>query len=334
MAFPSIGSLALDKNVLKGIALDLANRDSDYIADKLPKLNDEASGLSAVGDCYQGMLLKSRIDSHFANADKLTSIKIGQQIPSSVGPSQTTVGWNSKKFVFSDILPREVVQISNARDLNSVRFCLGPLVEHVRQAREKQILDVLGNTSTFSSKTCASGSEWNAANGTPVEDILKAIETVSKFGDPDVIVLSGDAAFALMGSAKFNANRAVNADHAVLRQDEMADLIRTRFGIPNVLIARAKYNASNKAGENNANITSIMSGKCFVGKLGFKNISMQVGNNFYVESMACARITPEDLWSETWYDPEYQSNRISATINEAFTVTEPRLGYVIANCAA
>lgn len=329
-AFPSTGSLALDGELLTGLALDLCNETNDYIADKLPSLG-VYEPMSSNGAVFEGLIQKSEITAFFPHADKLTSIQFGQKIPMIEGARQSSIPWRAKKFAHAGTIPKEYNIIASARDISAARFSLAPVIEHVRVERELQVLSAFGTAANWGSNHTTLTYDWTDPNGDPIGDIMTAIEAVTKFGTPDTMILGAASAFALMSSQSFNGPRAMDVDRATLRADQMAELIRSRFGIERVLVSRAKYNASNVADPSSASITMMLPDVCWIGKLNGAN--MQSGSNFAVQSMAAARITPIDFLVESEYDVETQSVLFTASVHEAFPVLQPELGYLIENCA-
>lgn len=327
-AFPSTGSLHLDGEILTGIALDLANADLDYIAPRMPGL-EILTPIAATGQRFEGLIQKSAVNAFFASPDQLTSIMIGEQIPMIPGPIQDAVPWCAKKFARAGTIPSEYTVIADERGIASTRFCLGPTVEFVREAREMQVLSAIGTAGNWANSTTLVN-DWLSAGADPIGDIMDGVEAVSKFGRADTMILGSASAYALMRSPAFNSPRSLQSDRGTLTEDELAEIIRSRFGIGRVLISRAKYNTSKKASPTAAAVDFMLPDVCWIGKLD--GDSMQVGSNFAVRSLAAARVTPMDLWVESQYDVRTGSILFTAAVHEAFPILEPELGYLIENC--
>lgn len=327
-AFPSTGSLHLDGEILTGFALDLANENTDYIADRMPGL-EMVAPMAATGQRFEGLIQKSAVNAFFASPDQLTAIEIGEEIPLIPGPMQDAVPWRAKKFAKGGTIPTEYTLISDARGISAARFCLAPVVEFVRECREMQVLSAIGTAGNWAASTTLVN-DWLSASADPIGDIMDGVKTVSKFGRADTMILGSASAYALMRSPAFNSPRSMQADRGTLTEDELAEIIRSRFGIGRVLISRAKYNTSKKAAPSAAAVDWMLPDVCWIGKLD--GDSMQVGSNFAARSMAAARVTPLDLWVESQYDVRTGSILFTAAVHEAFPILEPQLGYLIQNC--
>ena len=347
MPLPTVKSLGLSDNILTGYALDIANENRDYITDLIPPIN-QASGVDmADGNAFAGEIIRSKLDSFFLQTTDTANLEVawGQELPMFKGVELDPLSWRSKKFAMQGYIPRELYLVTEARREDNVRYCLGPVVENVKQAREIQLINVLKNWSNNTALTY----DWTTANGNPSGDIMNALTHVAKYKDPDTVILGYEAALACMG----NVNWRAEMPHTMFRQgmpiDELAETIRSRLAVKQVIISRARYNSSTTS---TPSIDGIFGDRCWVGRLEMQpddssggnhqldrsykmtqGAIAQNGTSFLVRSSAFVRIVPEDIRCDAWYKDSDQSVHFSCSCHQDVEVAYAQLGYLLTNCA-
>lgn len=344
---PTIASLGLSKNILTGYALDIANENRDYITDLIPPINHAQGTDMADGAAFSGEIIRSKLDSFFLQTtdSENLSVEWGQELPMFKGIQLDPLSWRAQKFALQGKIPRELYLVADARREDNVRYCLGPVVEQVKQRREMQLLNVISGWSN----TAALTYDWTTSSGNPSGDIMNAISHVAKYKDPDTVILGYEAALACMG----NVNWRAEMPHTMFRQgmpiDELAEVIRSRLAVKQVIISRARYNSSTNA---TANITGMLADVCWVGRLEispddssggnhkvFNSYKMNTGavaqnsSNFLVRSSAFVRIVPEDIRVDAWYEDSDQTVHFACSCHQDVEVAYSQLGYLLTNCA-
>lgn len=313
----STDSLLLDGEVLRGIAMDVKNERTDYIVDQLPALNYDAE-IGPAGSQYRGQIIASAIEAWYPDGKKSTlEINPGQEFRPIQGPEQKVISWEAKKYGVQAVLPREVSKIAESRAIDAIRYALAPAVNAVEIGREKQALDEISGWSV----TRAAGAAWDTAGGDPVGDIMGAIGQVDTYATPDSMILSADAARCLMSSQAFLSTRSLLVDRATLRLDEMAEIIRERFGLRRVLISRARASA---ASGGSRTVDYMLSKTAWIGRLDLEGY--QTGSNYSTTAAAAVRIVPQGIEVEAVYDPARQSQILCVSACQAFARVYPELG--------
>lgn len=356
MPAPTVKSLALSSNILTGYALDIANESRDYISDLIPPINKGDMVEMKDGAAFSGSIMRSSIDSFFLQTTDTANLEVawGQELPMFKGVQFDPITWRAKKFAFQGKIPREFYLVSEARKTNNVRYCLAPVVEHVKQAREIQLLNVLKNWSNNTALTY----DWTTANGNPSKDLMTAINNVAKYKDPDTVIMGFEAAAACVGNSTWRGEMPMQMFRQGMPIDEMAEVIRSRLGIRQVLIARARYNSSTNA---TPSIEGILGDRTWVGCLELmpslappsedgeetaaEGVSVntsyklrdgtiaQVGSDFSVQSSAFVRIVPEDMRVNAWYEDSDETVHFACACYQDVQVAYAQLGYLLTNCA-
>lgn len=352
MPLPTVKSLALSSNILTGYALDIANESRDYISDMIPPINKGDMVEMRDGAAFAGSIMRTKIASNFLDGTKESNLQVewGEELPMFEGVQFDPLNWRAKKFGCQGKIPREFYLVSEARRTNNVRYCLGPVVEQVKQARELQLLTVIKGWSNNTALTY----DWTTANGNPSKDILAAVNQVAKYRDPDTVIMGFEAAAACIGNSTWRAEMPTTMFRQGMPIDEMAEVIRSRIGVRNVLISRARYNSSTNG---TPSINGIMGDRCWVGRLDLvpslqaedaeavndlaprtsyelrDGSVAQIGSDFAVTSAAFVRIVPEDLRVNAWYDDGDETVHFSCSCHQDVQVAYAELGYLITNCA-
>lgn len=344
---PTVKSLGLSDNILTGYALDLANESRDYITDMIPPINREEFSNLADGNAFAGEIIRSKIDSFFMQAVDEPNMEVawGQELPMFKGVQLDPLSWRAKKFALQGKIPRELYLVAEARREDNVRYCLGPVVEHVKQCKELQLINILKNWTSNTALTY----DWTTSSGNPSSDIQGALAHVAKYRDPDTVILGYEAALACMGNVNWRAEMPTTMFRQGMPIDELAETIRSRLGVSQVLIARARYNSSTNG---TPSITSMFGDRCWVGRLeltpgersgndgnvieSYKlrdGAIAQNGTSFLVRSSAFVRVVPEDIRCDAWYEDSDQTVHFACSCHQDVEVAYDQLGYLLTNCA-
>lgn len=337
--YPTTKSILLEPRVVTGIALDLANDATGYVVDKLPRLNELGARFSSAAGRFTGTIRMAAEDAHFLQAGKEDDYSIGwgQDLPMFEGAEQTTINYHAQKFGLRGSLPREIKAVAAAEQIKAYRIFEMPIIDRIKTLADKQVLDVLGDSSTaWSGRTSACANAWDTASGDPMKDIFGvAMKACVPYCSPDTCVLAYDAAMALMSNAKFLAARPQQIDRNIAKIEDIESVLTGVLGL-RVIVSRAMYNSSKTKAT--TTLAPVFSAKCWVGRLGtgtgadLFGLGMQVGNDFAAHNLACALIVPEDLRVESWYDYDRQCDMFSTTKHQAFVQCQAKCGYLLTGC--
>lgn len=123
-------------------------------------------------------------------------------------------------------------------------------------------------TTTFTNYTSVSN-KWNTANGTPIDDVKKAIQDVKgRLGvAPDSMVISEDVQLALESNPQILARMKTTADK-IINLETLASF----FGLKNIYVM-AGTETTTVQGQSTQTIAHIATGKCLVYYKGSEGIS-------------------------------------------------------------
>lgn len=324
--FPFFDKLGQDKNVLKGIVATLIDKDDWFLADKVFQVaNTEEDQV------YAGNILANAPDAFYGEYDKKHYVNWGDDAIPLAGAQVDTIPYQTNKYFYSLPQPKEIVRIWDAQGVDGMARALQPVLSQVKIMREADLASLLSTTDNWLSANNKSASnKWTTANGTPVQDVMYVIEKVSKFRDPDTMVISSDAAYALMSSSAFNSPRPMDIDRATLTKDQLAELLKARFALKNVFIGRTHYNSAAKG--KSANITPLYTGFAWIGCTGLDDVApFSKGGQIASGTVAALRVMAEDMYVEMGWKQESDSYLFTCSHQDVTKIVFNQLGGVLSN---
>ena len=229
--------------------------------------------------------------------------------------------------------PREVVAVQEAQGVKGMARAMRPAMEQLRLARERRyagFCTTAANWNTNANLAITAGSEWDSATpGNPIADIFGVVKKLSKYREPDTMVIGSNAAFALMENSNFLSLVEHKDVRGLATQDEMIKLLQNRFGFKKILIAGANANTSkNKT----PSIDNIWGDNVWIGFTGDPSFSSD--STISAGSVAGISVIAEPLTLEGDVNKETQSFISRAWLQEDLVAIHTELGAVISNCCA
>lgn len=199
------------------------------------------------------------------------------------------------------------------------------------RAEEKRVADLLTNTSTFSN-SAATAAWTSSASADPLADVNTAKEAIKLATgiEPDTIVLTDKAYRAVCNCASV-LDRVKYTNPAVVRGDLTEDILKTYFGVTNIFVAGAVYNAA--ARNKTESISRIWTdAKVFVCKLSGSGSDLKVpglGRTFKWAPDAPDIVTVEQYREEATRSTIY---RVRQHVCEKIQLA--KAGYILTGCVA
>lgn len=334
---PIAGQLYLDRNELQGIVQGFTNEDHQYLCLQIPNINGDRR-LQTTGGGYGGFYWIEDEAANYAQAGKTDSIGFGQDYPEAPPIEFEHKSFFTKKYAQQAPLPKEYLNVQPVDQLEGVGATLLQLKGKVLGAAERAIAANLTDTSIWTQNTTLTY-DWTDPNGTPLEDIRAAVKAVGQNGVPaDTIIFGYDAWNALIYNQTFNNPLPVLIDRAAMYNGNLQDplqplrdALKLRFGLRNVFFADARWNSSPT--EATKTIDNVFGDNTWVGHMGgFGRLDARNVNGAWALSPRAflkASAGPYEIEQV----PDMGRYRYGVSYHQAFEVVNPKLGYLIKNCA-
>lgn len=333
--FPVFSQLALDKNVLQGIVFDLVNEDERFVAGKIFEEvgvgGPKKEGVTPAN--FAGTILRGKLDAWYGNPARDGYVNWGSEAIQVEGAQLDPLTYKTSKLFYQSSTPREVVAVQEAQGVKGMARAMRPAFEQLRLARERRYASfctTAANWNTGANLAITAGSEWDSSTpGNPIADIFGVVAKLSKFREPDTMVIGTNAAFALMANTNFLSLTELKDRQGLATKDEMVNLLKNRFGFKKILIAGANANTSkNKT----PSIDNIWGDNVWIGFTGDPSFSSD--STISAGSVAGISVIAEPLTLEGDVDKATQSFISRAWLQEDIVAIHTELGAVISNCCA
>jgi len=276
--FPSFAKLCENNRLIEGVLYDLGNDDSDYLAGKIvaPVAFPQGGQLGEMnidGRALHGMITRMSLWGAYGTGRK-TSVAFGERAVPVEGRELDPLIYNGEKLFASYKIPVEKVSEIEEWGIDAFKETLDIPRRQLLIDREVNWANLFSTTANWSTtlvagKTLAgSGTAhpWDTSASNPVHDIQLVRAAVDKFGRADTMILGVDAANVLVDNSAFNTTRQLTVDRAILTEDQLAEIIKARFGFDNVYIGHAVGENSTVPGTSST--STIWGSTVWIGRLG------------------------------------------------------------------
>jgi hypothetical protein len=331
--YPTVKNARPGDPILNSILLAYANDPADYLQDLLfPVLYDVMGADSA----WSGIIQRAAEGALFSPLVHKTKAGRGGTVTTLPGLEYDPLYVEAEEYSLQTKIPfmdKFLVQGAGDNEANQ----LAQVVEFIKQAREAEvaaIFQTLGNWRY--STTLGAAAKWDVATSDPTADIITALNAVP--GKVDTAIIDGASAEALMNNAAFLEFDAMTVDRTAYTYNDIADRIKSRFGIENVFFGLARKSENIK--QTDALDTDyIFTDSCWFGRLDMLNGRPREnagrlnadGSLVPVSKCSVGRCIVEPMHVNDYDDNQNRSHFRQVAYSESNFVTLPAGGYVIAS---
>lgn len=339
--FPSFAKLAENNRLIEGVLYDLGNEDNDYLAGKIvgPAAFPSAplGEMNVDGRALHGMITRMSLWGAYGTGRK-TKVAYGERGVPVEGRELDPLIYNGEKLFATYDIPVEKVAMIEEWGIDAFKETLEIPRRQLLIDREVNWANLFATTANWSTtlvagKTIAgSGTAhpWDTSASNPVHDIQLVRAAVDKFGRADTMILGIDAANVLVDNAAFNTTRSMDVDRAILTEDQLAAIIKARFGFDNVYIGRAV--AENSTVPGTSNTGTIWGSTVWIGRLG-ETPRATSGGTVAARRSAVVNVVAQELYADV-VGPKINVNNddnyvARCRMIESLNVVYPQLGATI-----
>lgn len=276
--FPRFSALAADNRIIENLMLGLGNEPSQYLAGKLVapvRFPGEAprNEMGIDSRALHGLIARRSLWGAYGTGKK-TTVAFGERAVPVEGQDVDPLEYNGQKYFASYAIPVETMAMIESWGVDAFEDLLRIPREQVLIDREiawAALFSTVGNWSnTLVAGKTISGSgtahPWDTPAATPVQDIQAIRAAVDKYGYADTMILGVEAANVLVDNAAFNGSRPMDVDRAILSDDQLVEILKSRFGFKNVYIGRAHAETSRVPSTSSP--SAIWGSTVWIGQLG------------------------------------------------------------------
>ena len=245
--FPSFEALATNTRLIEGLMFDLGNEPDEYLAGKIVApvefpTAERQNEMGIDGRALHGKIARMALWGAYGNA-RPGKVAFGQRAVPVEGQEVDPLDYEGQKYFNSYAIPVETLAEIEEWGVDAFEEMLEIPRTQVLVDREADWAALFGTTANWGN-TQAATAVWTSSSATPIQDIQNLRTKIEKFGRPDTMIMSQTVANVLAANEAFNSPRQLTVDRAILTMDQLAEIIRARFGIDNVYIASAKAETS------------------------------------------------------------------------------------------
>ena len=337
--YPSFVSMANDARLIQGILFDLGNEPDQYIAGKIcspvafptpPRENE----LGIDGRALHGRIARRALFGAYGDPTRSGKVAFGQRAVPIEGREMDPLFFATSKYFNSYSIPAEKMAEIEEWGIDAFVDIIEEPRTQVLIDREKDWATLFSTTGNWTT-TASASKYWTAADSNPVADINNLRKTMSKYGVVDTLILGIDAAYLLMANVTFNGARPMDVDRAILTEDQLVDILKSRFGFQNIFIGRAVAETSRKA--STPNPVSIWGNTVWMGRIGDQLRGTSSGS-VEARRSAVVNVVSQELFADVIgprINPENNDCYCSRVrMAESLTVAYPQLGATLTGITA
>lgn len=340
--YPSFASLVQNNPLIQGLLFDLGNEPSDYLAGKIVSAVQfpeaaRTNEMGVDGRALHGLIARTKLWGDYGTGRK-TKVAFGERAIPVEGKELDPLHFEAEKLFASYKIPVEKIAEIEEWGIDAFREMLEIPRTQVLIDREANWANLFGTTANWSTtlvagKTIAgSGTAhpWDTSASNPVHDIQLVRAAVDKFGRADTMILGIEAANVLLDNSAFNTPRQMTVDRAILTEDQLAEIIKARFGFDNVFIGRAVGETSTVPGTSST--SNIWGATVWIGRLG-EAMRASSSGTVNARRSAVANVVAQDLYADVIgpaINGEHDDTFVARVrMIESLNVVYPQLGATI-----
>lgn len=329
--FPAGNDPVKRAELIQAAVYGLANETRDYIMDSIPRL-------ASVGDTpTRGRILLTAAEAMFGDGDVRTRVTDGERPPMDKGVSFTPIDYTAFEYARTTLLLDKERRDASALGVPWYKTKMMAPVEIMRIFREIELARIVGTAANWATSTAIAvpANRWVANTSNPTANIETAIAAVEDAGgNCDTVIMTVDTLRALKQNAPFLQFQSTTIDRTIAPVygdfNMVANILRERHGIENVLVMGARRNTSKTPGA--PNIQRVAANWFWVGQLPVGNEIGYVapsGTGELAKGSALYRLPVADWNTETERDGTLRGDVVTTTLTEAVGVMMNNLGHLI-----
>ncbi len=245
--YPGTSNVRPVNTVLSKAVAGYANAPKNFLQDRLlPVLFDGSNVPEGQDHFVTATLQRWKANAMFGDPTRNTAISRGQDYPRGRGGDFDPLTITAQKYGSICEVPYEDIKSFQGGPTPYELQQLSVEVQTVRIKREGILAKLFLNNNNWTNTAALSAlTFWSAATSDPNGDFITACDTVEQYGEsPNVCVLTRDAATLLRQNDAFLEFDDTSTDRTVFNDERLMAVIKSRYGIDHVFIAKAMMNTS------------------------------------------------------------------------------------------
>ena len=243
--YPSTDALRPVNTVLTKVVAGYANDPENFLQGKLlPVLFDGSNLPEGTDMMVTATLQRWKASAMFGDPSANTAISTGQNYPRSRGGEFDPLTITAQKYGRMVEVPFEHIKAFQGGPAAYEMHQLAVAVQEVKIEREALLASLFCNNNNWNNTAAlAALTFWSAATSDPNGDIITACDTVDQYGQPaNVAILTRAAANLLRQNDAFLEFDDTRLDRTVMNDERIKAVIKSRYDIDHVFIAKAMRN--------------------------------------------------------------------------------------------